>query len=779
MSAAPAPAPGHERARALPDWAVPLLAAAVSLLPHLGAVVPGGTYYFRDFSVTFYPLRLFQARELTAGRWPSWNPFIHEGSFAEPILYPLDLLHVLWPGPAAVSWLLTLHFPIAALAAYVLARDLGARRAGAALGGVVYATGGLAVSSLNLYVFLQSLALAPLVVAGLRRAALGGARAVALAAVALAAGVSTLAVEFVAQAVALGVALGWAARPPAAAPLRMAAATGLGGLLAAVPIAVMVGFVPDTVRGAGFAPEVALGNELHPAALLQVLVADLFGPLSSPAELWWGGRFFTKGFPYFLSLHLGAVTLALAVAGWPGLDRRIRWALAACAVLGLWYALGARGGLAPLLSSVPLLRWFRFPSKALLMPHLAVAVFAAAGFDRLRAGLGWKTCRNALIALAALAALPALAILAGGDAVEGWARLPAWARGPTTAASAAAAAVALAGAGLAFAVQARRVTGSRGAWWLAALSAAGLVAAGWGMNPQVSPAFFDALPEIAALRLSKQGRVFSYGPDESPAFRRFLAEGPPAGALWSFFVNRQLLGPYTNMIDGVETSEAKDITALVPRPPALRPEDYDPRAVARILDHLRGASVVHVLSLDPLEHAALRAVAVAPSGVPGLHVRVYRLEGSWPRAYVACRAVAARDREEALALPLRAGFDPWRDVALEAGAAAEARAACAAGTVRRVRPAPAEEDYDVTLDGAGYLVMRETHARGWRARVDGAEAPVLRANGKHRAVALAGGRHRVRLEYTPPGLRAGTALSALAGLVTLGLLAGGRPGRRR
>ena len=58
--------------------------ALVSLLPHLPALVPGVAYYFRDFSAAFYPLRLFAARELMAGRWPAWNPYLQEGTFVLP-----------------------------------------------------------------------------------------------------------------------------------------------------------------------------------------------------------------------------------------------------------------------------------------------------------------------------------------------------------------------------------------------------------------------------------------------------------------------------------------------------------------------------------------------------------------------------------------------------------------------------------------------------------------------------------------------------------------------
>ena len=45
---------------------------------------------------------------------------------------------------------------------------------------------------------------------------------------------------------------------------RTVAAVALGVGLAGFPVAVVLGLVGQTVRGAGFAREVALGNELHP-----------------------------------------------------------------------------------------------------------------------------------------------------------------------------------------------------------------------------------------------------------------------------------------------------------------------------------------------------------------------------------------------------------------------------------------------------------------------------------------------------------------------------------
>ena len=737
-------------------------AAAASLLPHLAALLPLRTYYFRDFTVTFYPLRLFQARELRAGRWPFWNPYIQEGSFALPAAYPLDLLHVLWPGPAAVSWLLTLHFPLAAVAAHWLARELGLSRKAAAVAGALYALGGLALSSLNLYVFLQALALAPLVIGGIRRAGDRGGRCVPSGAVALALCLTTLALEFTVQAVLLGALLGWAARPGWPAVKRMAAAVALGIGLAGVPVAVVLGLVGETVRGSGFAREVALGNDLHPTALLQVVIPGLFGSLAHPAESWWGGAFFTKGFPYFLSLYLGPLALALAAAGAPAPDRRTRWMLLGVMAVGLWYALGARGGLAPLLASLPLARSFRFPVKAVLLPHVVVCLLAGFGVDRLRAGAGWRRFTLAAAAIGVVC-LGAAAAAWQGAALR-WANVdPAIARPAASAVGwggVTGAGLAALGLLAALAVSHRGAPPARAAVLVAAMAIADVARAGYGTNPQAPPALLDPLPEMKALRLDDLGggRVFSYGPDQSPAFRRFLGEPTPARGLWSFFVIRQMLAPYANVLDRVESPEAKDLTSFVPRPPELTPEDYRPEAVGTILPRLRNAAVSRVVSLDPLAHPDLRLITTVAAGAPGLQLHAYEVAGPWPRAYLGCRVLAASSALDAFRRPFLAGFDPHRDVALEAAG----HAACGTGAVARGRALPGEERYEVQSDGPGYLVTRDSFARGWTAAVDGTPTPVLRANGKHRAVAVPAGRHVVEMQYRPPNLRAGLALMALA-----------------
>ena len=178
-------------------------------------------------SLHFFPLRGFALERLREGEVAFWNPYVHEGApLSLPALgYPLDLVGVAWPDEAFLSLLLALHVPMGAFFFWVLARGLGLRTQAASGGALVYALGGFFLSTINLYVYVQAAAWAPLVVLTLIRLLdEGGRRAIALAALALAVTLSTTGMEIAAQAVAAGLVLGLRARRgrprPAASPWR-------------------------------------------------------------------------------------------------------------------------------------------------------------------------------------------------------------------------------------------------------------------------------------------------------------------------------------------------------------------------------------------------------------------------------------------------------------------------------------------------------------------------------------------------------------------------------
>jgi hypothetical protein len=145
-----------------------------------------------------------------------------------------------------------------------------------------------------------------------------------------------------------------------------------------------------------------------------------------------------------------------------------------------------------------------------------------------------------------------------------------------------------------------------------------------------------------------------------------------------------------------------------------------------------------------------------------------------PRLYLAGR-VRSASPEEALAFALDPASAGGGETVVEGPVPAglgdgEGQAAIEAETAGRVR-------ISARSARSALLVLNDTWAPGWTARVDGAPAPILRANDLVRGVSLPPGEHQVLFEYRTPGLRAGAAV-ALAWALGLAVLAW-RERRRR
>jgi hypothetical protein len=492
-------------------------------------------------------------------------------------------------------------------------------------------------------------------------------------------------------------------------------------------------------------------------------VPNFFLCLAEPLRWGWPRRLFPEGLPYFLSFYVGPLALAAAANGLRA-GGRLRFALLGTSLLGLWYALGRHALLAPAVA--PLLSVFRFPTKALLLPCLGMALLAGLGVTALGEGRGFKRVAVIVLALAGACGLGTWAAGAHAETLGAWLgvrpeTLPlhlALLRRDAVFAGASALAVLLVVA----AVGRGRLRPASAVSALVGLLVVDLARAAWGLNPQTSPLFFQPLPELRALSTGLQGgRMLSLGYGTSPGMAALLSSRRPGVELSSFFLYRQVLNPFTNVLDDVDLAGGPDLHGFIPNGPLIPPGAYAPGAIGGVTRELRNAAVTRVISLDPIAHPEFIRQAEIATGLPGFSLHVYDLADPWPRAYVACRVEVESEPARALEKALAAGFDPRRDVVL----ARAAPAACQGGSVVRQPASPGDESYAVEADAPGVLVLRDSYTPSWRATIDGAPAPLLRANGRHRAVPVAAGRHAVRVFYDPPLLRPGLAISGLALLI--------------
>jgi hypothetical protein len=133
---------------------------------------------------------------------------------------------------------------------------------------------------------------------------------------------------------------------------------------------------------------------------------------------------------------------------------------------------------------------------------------------------------------------------------------------------------------------------------------------------------------------------------------------------------------------------------------------------------------------------------------------VYRNEAAWPHAYLAARA-----------LPYRSGRDldtaTRGDVFLAPDEAARQTTA-SEGRVDTLAFEPGHMRYRVESDAATLLVVSDGWHPLWRASIDGQDAPVLKANGIFKAVALPAGSHVVEFRFDTARYRPGIWLAATA-----------------
>jgi len=760
---------------------VAALVALVAFLPFVRGALLGRSFYFRDLSLHFFPLRRFVVEGLRRFELQFWNPYVHEGIPVSlpPLSYPVDLFQVFFGTEAGLSFLLALHVPLAAVALFCLARHLGLSRVAAAGGGIVYSLGGFALSTLNLYVYLQAVAWAPFVILAFRRAAVGNRRDLGVAAILLAVALSTTGVEVVLQTLVAGLVLAIALRSPPPW-LRLGAVIAMGCGLAAMPLFLMSGLVAGSAREAGFATEVVLAHSIHPFTLLQTVIGGLYGDLGNFANRFWGMNFFPRGFPYFLSLYFGPTVLALAVVGitQAGPNRRL---LGLLGLAGAVIALGRWAGLEPLVEAIPALHKVRYPSKAFFTCHLALALLAAHGLDDLARRPGPSAWRWLLgfagalgAALAAAPFVPGAWPSAAASFVNGffppdypWPLrlerlryvLEDAQRGGL---------VAVAAGLLGVAVLARRLRPGAAAAAVAALVAADLLRTGAGLNPMVDATFWRLSPETSAVAASiraEGGRLFTFDPAYSPRYLQARAARGEDHEAWSFALLLETLTPNFNVAEQVPSALSMDLTMLVASDRILPPAEAGVESFPALIPRLERAGVAHLLSLEPIDHpdAEPRAI-LRPQRLEPLPLYAYRLRDHLPPRFV------ARDVRPAAAVV------PWDlDFAREGGVFVDGIAEPATGAIGHIevaRETPGRIDLIAEANRATVVVVRDAFAPGWKATVDDRPAPVWRADARHRAVPIDAGRHRVVLAYHPPGFWPGILTSLASALLVSFLLAG-------
>ena len=560
----------------------------------------------------------------------------------------------------------------------------------------------------------------------------------------------------------------------------------IAGLLALALVSVQLlpfaEYMSQSVRRLPIDLEYASARSLEPVGALHLLL---------PPALHTGAHGFSTRFmassqvPWILSVYTGGITLALALIGTLR-SRGGRWIAfwGAATILSVLLALGSHSPVyRALFEWVPPFRPFRYPEKFLLIAALAVSVFAAQGADRWlsvdrsvngrrRTVDGAGVWLPVLCVTALYAAIAVLLRSADGLLPEACGR---WLAGALLCEDPAGASDLYTGIALRVGVLVVSLTGvtwlyrsgrlrrSLASTILVALALADLSLAHRDVNPSVesdiyvtAPWTADALDEL----MTPRGEVRYRGSPHHAAMGSIVTvQG--AWELSNMYLDYQTMGPNVGQIygfpmqDGLQGVEL--ISVALTNEAALRAWSDDPLRFLQAMNV--GFYADATASADSI--GGLSLVASSPE----LPIRVYAVPDPVARLYLVGGYELQEGQVGALHRVLEDDFDLGNKVVLEGDPGVEFDPN-ATGRVLSRSEGSNRVTAKVTASGPMLAVLSDRWYPGWRATVNGTEAPVLRANGVFRAVPVPAGVSDVEFRFAPGSVLLGAAIS-LGGLLAL------------
>jgi hypothetical protein len=708
-----------------------------------------------DLFLYVYPVARAAARWIHAGELPLWNPHQIAGhpflaTVAPGLLYPPSALYLVLPTEIAIEALIALHLALAAVFMFCFTRSLGLGTGAAGVAALVFMGSGTVAlhaawvpPALAASVWLPPGCLAIEWVFRGRLRSGAALLAVAVAMPILAGWPQSWVYEIYALAFYAGIRLiaEALARRPARALARPVASLTAGVLLG-VALAGAQLLPALELRAEGPRRAEALSDQYllglgHPNA--RQVVATALDPTPGPAR----------------RAYLGV--LAPALIALSAFARRWR-----AQVLCLWLLAAGSAALAtgPVLAwyrALPMLAWFRQPDRVIELYGFAGSVLAGIGFQVLvhaqdSAGRGKRLALPLLVTALALGIGVATPIGSPGPARLAAGACLVW---------------------LALWLPGRRLRTT-------ALGGLALLLAGdvlWASRE------VRRRPVHGIDVYARESGIFDYLREHQGFDRSFvnfrwawarIEVSAKQGTLQEIYsitdyepLSLARVGRFYELLHGIAPgSRAQPFTGFLTAPASL--------PHFRLLD-LLSVRYMLVPQRPPdlsgaFEELGWRPVFRRPDG----EFLVLENPAPLPRAYVVHAARMLRDEEAAWDALRDPGFEFRRSalVELEPGAVPPGDFALDRDPTPAaiVRYEPRRVEIEVECAAPGILVLTDTYYPGWRVRVDGVEAPLLRANYLFRGVALAAGRHRVEFHYAPASVFAGAALSG-AGALAIALLA--------
>jgi hypothetical protein len=716
-------------ARRFLPWLVLVLAILVPYhrLTTMQGIIVTDDRIISDVFGAELPGRVEAGRLLRAGEWPTWTPrlctgypLLAGGVFPDPLT---SSTFALLPPAAALNVFVLTTLIVAALGTYALARRLGASAAGATLSGLAFSWSGYMVCQLKHLGIVATVCWLPLGLFLLDRALDKGETATLVRrAYRLVPFAALVAVQWMSNfpqsayicTLCYGAFALAHAIPQKRFGAKLLVATGvitaLGMLCAAMAVLPMQELGTLSDRKGGVVFEFATMLPYSPKDILTFFVPYANGDISDLTYT--GSGLFWENYGY-----VGFATACLAIFAVVRGYRKFHVAFfALTALVAYLIVLGPATPFFKLVFYVlPGMRQFRFPTRFMVLVDLALSILAGIGLTRLE-----ETLQT---------------------------RKPEWARAVVVA--------------------------------IVAITGIDLVFHQLRQNPIADAKQWLAKPASAQFLAQEKGHFRVFTPKHREAHMLAWQAARGWKDITPYFVHRELLQPNTNLFWGLDTCDC--YAGLLPASTQQVWGEYGLIQKTHKVENgelLVSTALFKLLALSAnrylltpwqLSNESAKLVAEAPPA------HIYRVP-ALPRAWVARSAVKVDGPTAAVNQLLAPDFDLDSRIVVEGAESMTAPSSSGPreGHVVFVADQPKEIVLDVTSKEGGWLLLADTFYPGWHAELDGVEVPIVRANGRHRAIVLPPGPHRVRQWFRSGSAQRGLYVSfaAIACLVVLGVVLG-------
>jgi hypothetical protein len=718
-------------------------------------ILLGSAYLWEDFVYQWYPFRQYAATALASGEFPLWNPYTVGGMpfFAEiqtEVLYlpMLALTLFVKNGHLNVYWLElvnVLHYFLAAIGMYLLARSFQLRRMSALLAGTAFAFSGFLVTHAIHQVIIGVAAWYPLLLFMVRKA-LQEKRWTWVFIGALTLGHSFfagspqmslffhffLAVYVAVEIIATVGIRGLATRPGLVLAGRAATLVALSFAL------VMVQFLPTQdlsalSQRATITYEKGSEGSLGLGQILTLLVPKFFGASDAHNYTWWGPGAYWQYWETSIYFGVAPLLLALFSLRFFRTNRHIAF-FASFAIFALLFSLGKNFPLHGLFfDHVPGFASFRNPGRMGVFVAFAGSLLAAFGLDALLKGQ------------------PA------GNEAKRWLATLLW-FGGTCLAIIVAALLGLFDGLFPFLAQQEPRMFVRKELVIALVIVIPSLLLFYALIRRSMPAGVLGFALVAITFAD----LYHVGAEQNTAAQNPEEHFAQASRLVQFIKSQdELFRVNTRNAQGMIMDRNQGLMDRV-----YTMEGYTPLMPARLFPPAATADIFYdLLNIKYfLQTDSIR-------GTIGLKER----PGYLQRAYLVFNTSVARNEEEVRAQLTSPAFDPRKMAIVEDSTYTPitATAPDAPWQVRITGHSINRIGLTVETSREGFLVLSEAYFPGWHATIDGAAVPVYRTNFVSRGMPIPAGTHTVAMVFDPPAFSRGALISVLTLLACCGGIAAG------